>query len=197
MKYRVVTKLYCLSSAYRSPDTSLISPWREKTHRRPVCWRWGQAKEVRDLKKIHFVFMFHWFKVHPLRTRAFFTELHRYHCQRVNECALTRNISDLLQIIYGVGGPELRDLSYDVTIWCQMSTKVQGRFPIDRFHKEPQTHVEELHPCPIYIYFSFPIDFESLACFLLEHAIFLLLAVKIIRPVDHQQKTELEEQTFG
>ena len=48
-------------------------------------------------------------------------------------------------------------------------------------------HVEELHPCPIYIYFSFPIDFESLACFLLEHAIFLLLAVKIIRPVDHQQ----------
>lgn len=126
-----------------------------------------------------------------------FTEVHRYHCQRVNECALTRNISDLLQIIYGVGGLELRDLSYDVTIWCQMSTKVQGRFPIDRFHKEPQTHVEELHPCPIYIYFSFPIDFESLASFLLEHAIFLLLAVKIIRAVDHQQKTELEEQTFG
>ena len=60
----------------------------------------------------------------------------------VNVCDPSTISSEELEEIMGFGGLGLRDMSNDVTIWCQMSTKDQGRFSIDRFHKEPQTHVQ-------------------------------------------------------
>lgn len=98
----------------------------------------------------------------------------------MNVCCPKHNIVRGLEVIMGFSGLGLRDLSNDVTIWCQMSTKDQGRFFIDRFHKEPQTHVQRSSFSYIYIHFlSTPNRSETFQRLALKKTqLFLPLAVE-------------------
>ena len=85
-------------------------------------------------------------------------------------------------------------IDYDVK--CQQRP---GRFSIDQFHKEPQTHVQRSSFSYIYIHFLLiPIRSETFqGWFLNKTESFLLRRLEFIWPSTREPRTKPEGQTFS